>query len=1110
MRYLYYPFLFLLACSYDASKNGNESSDKPLFTLLTAEESGFFFVNELQENEKIHILNYEYLYNGGGVAIGDINNDGLEDIFMTGNLFGGRLFLNKGGMKFEQISDKANVYYSGFSTGVTMVDINEDGWLDIYICRSLDEKPEGRANLLLINNKNYTFSEQAEKYGLADKGYSNHANFFDFDNDGDLDMFLLNHRSDFENALTLFSTIDASGLKKLVKTKYSPFNSCKLYRNNGNHTFTDITPQTGINNTTFGLSATIADINEDGWMDIYIANDYADKDIFYINNQNGTFTDRLDEMFEHLSKNSMGTDIADFNNDGLLDVINLDMLAEDNYRQKQLKGNSPYDNYMLAVNVGLGYQDMRNTMQLHSGKYNNGVPVFSEIAQLAGVSHTDWSWSPLFADFDNDGYKDLFISNGYARDGTDLDFLKYSSDEAIREAGGLHKLNRFALVKKMKSTPVTNYIFKNNGNLTFSNKSSVWGLSLPTFSNGAAYADLDNDGDLDLVINNFNSPACLYRNNSNNVTQNHFLNIELKGDTKNPNGIGAKVIIQHDGIRQTQYYTPNRGFLSSLGTGLHFGTGNSTKVEELYILWPNGQSQTLKNIATDQKLLLNISNADKIARTNPVENTPLRELSYNPIADYKHQENDFIDFKYQPLLQHRYSNLGPFVAKSDVNKDGLEDLYIGGAAGNEGLLYIQNSDGTFTKLPQKVFQDDKIYEDAGVAFLDIDNDSDQDLYVVSGGAEFEENSVKYQDRMYINDGKGNFTKATLPIKESSNGTCVKATDYDNDGDTDLFIGGGVLPYQYPKCSKSYLLQNDKGVFRDLSSSLPNDGFLGIVNDALWQDIDNDKRKDLWVLGEWMPIMILKNTPQTFEDITPTSGLEKSNGWWQSITTADFDQDGDMDFVVGNRGNNSFFKASYKTPATLYAKDFDDNGTIDAIPFYYFNDNQAHPKHSLDEIAYQLPSIRKKMDTYQKFSNATLNDLFSSVELMGSIQLNAFTFESVYLENKGNGKFRFQPLPIQAQFSTIRSMLVEDINNDQKQDIIVCGNDYGADVDSGRQDASFGLVLMGDGKGDFKPLSYQQSGFFVKGDARQLISIKTTKQSKLKIAFFNNSGITAFE
>ncbi len=1107
LNYLLTLLLFtMLSCS-SSLKSNDEDSDKPLFTLLTSEESGFFFINELNENENIHILNYEYLYNGGGVAIGDINNDGFEDIFMTGNLFGGRLFLNKGGMKFEQISDKANVYYRGFSTGVTMVDINEDGWLDIYICRSLDDKPEARANLLLINNKNNTFTEQAQKYGLADMGYSNHANFFDYDNDGDLDMFLLNHRNDFENALTLHSNLDANGIKRLIKKDYSEYNSCKFYRNNGDLTFTDITKKTGINNNTFGLSATIADINEDGWQDIYVANDYADRDIFYINNKNGTFMDRHDEMFEHLSKNSMGADIADFNNDGLLDVMNLDMLAEDNYRQKQLKGNSPYDKYMLAVGVGLGHQEMRNTMQLNTGKLRNGVPVFSEIAQLAGVSHTDWSWSPLFADFDNDGFKDLFISNGYARDVTDLDFLKYSSGEAINEAGGVNKLNRFELVKKMKTTPIANYIFKNNGNLTFTNKTKAWGLDIPTLSNGAAYADLDNDGDLDLVINNFNSPACLYRNNSIDLNKNKYLNIQLKGEKSNQKGIGTKIVVKHSGMEQTQYYTPNRGFLSSLGAGLHFGVGNVSIIDELYVLWPNGKSQTLKNIQPNQELILNIKDAKDPAKTKVSSKILLEEILINPLADFLHRENDFIDFKNQPLLEHQYSNLGPFVAKSDVNGDGLEDLYIGGSAGQSGTLYIQNVSGKFTKSTQKVFDADKVYEDTGVVFLDVDNDNDQDLYVVSGGAEFEENSLIYQDRLYLNDGKGNFSKTNLGISESSNGTCVKAEDFDNDGDTDLFVGGGILPNQYPKCSKSYLLQNNKGIFRDISAQLPNNGFLGIVNDAIWKDIDNDKSKDLIVVGEWMPILILKNTKQQFEDITSKSGLEQSNGWWNTIVSSDFDNDGDIDFVAGNRGNNSFFKATLETPAILYAKDFDGNGSFDAIPFYYFNDKKAHPKHSLDEIVYQIPTMRKKMDTYDKFSNATVDDIFSSSELSDALRLKAYTFESIYIENVGNGNFKTKPLPIEAQFSTIRSILVEDVNHDNNLDLMICGNDYGSDVDSGRQDASFGGILLGDGKGGFLNITTSKSGFFVKGDARQILSIKNLSNY---LIFGNNQKISAFK
>lgn len=1078
-------YLLVFSCSeidqqevFEPSKSDTLS----LFTLTDPQETGLFFINEVNENEQLNILTYEYLYNGGGVAIGDINNDGLPDVFLSGNLFGGRLFLNKGDLKFEQISESAGVFQEGWSTGVSMVDINEDGYDDIYICRSLALQPKLRANVLLINNQDNTFTDQAAAYGLADESFSNHASFFDYDNDGDLDMYLLNHRIDFKEALKLKYTTNKKGEKVKYKEAEVDYTTDKLYRNDGNGTFTDVTIKAGLINRAFGLSVTTSDIDKDGWIDIYVANDYADKDHFYINNGDGTFTDKIEDLFFHMSKNAMGSDIADVNNDGLADVITLDMMAEGNQRQKLLKGQEPYDLYHTAVKYGLGHQVMRNTLQL-----NNGNGTFSEIGQLAGISHTDWSWSPLFADFDNDGFKDLFITNGLYRDITDLDFRNYTSPDAVKRFGGDVAGHALELTQLMKSTPVPNYIYRNEGDLTFSNKSDSWGINQPVFSNGAVYADMDLDGDLDLITNNFNSEAFLYRNNS---LDNHYLTIALEGSKGNPDGVGAKVILQTAQGLQYQEASPYRGYLSSGTSKLHFGLGSENQVTELKVEWPGGGYQVLRNVKTDQLLTLSIDNAvvdshkalDKTSTPflSPVQNTVTQK--------HLHREDDFNDFKREALLEHALSNKGPFSAKGDINGDGLEDLYIGGSAGFGGSIYLQTITNGFEKIKVPDLIEDALYEDAQALFLDVDNDEDLDLIVTSGGYGFAPGAKEYQNRLYINNGNGEFKKS-LDILSGlkANSTAIVALDFDSDGDLDLFIAAGAKPMAYPYADQSQLLINENGKFRDASNLLPQNGDLGMINAALAIDIDKDGSVEILLAGEWMPITVLNYTGAKFE-IEKIDGLDQSNGWWNTLTAADMDGDGDLDLIGGNRGENSYYSASLEKPARIYAKDFDNNGRIDAFPFYYFNDGVSHPKHTLDEIAKQYPAIRKRFKRYTSYSTAGVTDFFSPDVLKEILILEANSFATTYFENLGNGSFNTQPLPSAAQFSEVHGILSKDINRDGNPDLIITGNNYRSDIESGRNDASIGCILLGDGKGDFKPMSTSESGFSVPGDTRGVFQI----------------------
>lgn len=1082
--------LILTACNSshkDKSKLKESSSEAPLFTLMNSDSTGLYFVNEVKESETLNVLTYEYLYNGAGVAIGDVNNDDLPDVFFSGNLFGGRLFVNKGNLKFEQVSETAGVFLDGFTTGVSMVDLNGDGYDDIYLCRSVSLQPELRANVLLINNQDGTFTDKAKEYGLDDKSFSNYASFFDYDNDGDLDMYLLNHRIDFKDALSIKTYVNKEGETKAYKDTNYENVSDRLYKNNGNGTFTDVTKKSKLLNRAFGLSATVSDINKDGWMDIYVANDYLDKDHFYINNGNGTFSDKIDDMFFHISKNAMGSDIADINNDGLLDLINLDMMAEGNYRQKQLKGQNPYDLYHLAVKYGHSHQVMRNTLQL-----NNGNGTFSEIAQLSGISHTDWSWTPLIADFDNDGLKDIFISNGYQRDVTDMDYIKYESNKALQEAGGKDFVKTANLVKLMTSTPISNYIYKNNGDLTFTKKTKDWGFDLPSFSNGAVYADLDLDGDMDLIVNNYNEESFLYRNNSNELKkENKYISIKLKGTSKNPNGIGTRITVTTSSVKQYMESSPYRGYFGSVEPLLHFGLGKNEDKISVLVEWFDGTHQELENVNTNQRIIVDILNAKKgqIQKNESVK--PFLKPVENLITkNYKHKEDEFIDFKREPLLEHKISNKGPFLAKGDVNGDGNEDIYIGGASGQSGKLYLQKQDGNFELKTISDFSKDKIHEDTQALFFDADNDTDLDLYVVSGGYAFPESSDNYQDRLYLNDGKGNFAKNTSSIpKINSNGTTVLALDIDNDGDQDLFVGGGALPNAYPFPDQSYLLINNKGVFFDASERLPNHGKIGMINDVLWLDIDNDKISELVLAGEWIPITVLKYETETKKfQKNNIRGFVNSSGWWNTIEAADMDNDGDVDLIAGNRGNNTFYKASKEQPAYIYAKDFDENGSIDAIPFYYFNDGKSHPKHVLDGVFAQYPNIRRKFQNYKAYSNAALSDIFTESEMDGMLTLKAQTFSSTLFENSGNGSFQSKPLHNNTQFSEIHGILPIDINKDGFLDIILTGNNYGTDVETGQSDANIGVVLLNNGRGGFNPISPIDSGLSNPKDTRGIYEV----------------------
>jgi hypothetical protein len=1079
----------LISCNRDNSK---------LFTSLSHKRTGIDFRNWVKESETFNVLDYGYLYNGAGVAVGDVNNDGLSDIYFSSNLTKNRLYLNKGNFRFEDITDKAGVGGPGtWSTGVTMADINGDGFLDLYVCTSTDGRPKYRKNLLYINNRNLTFTEGAARYGIADSSYSTHSVFFDYDKDGDLDLFVLNH------SLDIFAVTRAE-LKNMHDPKYEH----RLYKNTVGK-FIDVTKEAGMitNVLNFGLGVAVADFNNDNWPDIYVCNDYFEQDYLYINQKNGTFSEQLSKYFDHVSLSSMGNDAADFNNDGYIDLMTLDMYPEDNYGQKLVAGPDNYEKFGILKNTGFYHQSTRNMLQL-----NNHGSYFTEIGQYAGVFSTNWSWSPLFCDFDNDGNKDLYITNGYGKNNTHMDFLKLTMDQVIKKQTGEPTMPRMSFIEKIPATVLKNYIFKNNGDLTFTNVTESWGDEMPSLSNGAAYADLDNDGDMDLVVSRINDYAFIYRNNSNKLNPNHFLKIKFDGIGLNKGGIGAKVEIKCKDQTYTQEFMPSRGYMSSMNHELIFGLGKAATVDELKVTWPDLREQLLTAVGIDRTIILHNKDAQIVKQKNAQVNQPIfAPLDNKKILDFKHVENEYVDFRNQILLPHFLSTQGPRIAKGDVNNDGLEDLYFGGAKGSPGKLYFQKKNRSFELQVQPYFEKDKGCEDIGALFFDTDGDEDLDLYVVSGGNEFSKEAPELQDRLYINNGNGIFTKSIdrLPVMLTS-GSCVKSGDIDNDGDLDLFIGGRLVPLSYPLAPRSYILENNgKGYFRDVTEqynkSLMNPG---MVTDAVWIDFNGDKRLDLIIVGEWMGIRAFLNTGKNLTEISDQCGLKDSEGWWNTIMAEDFDLDGDMDYVIGNLGLNSQIKASVTEPASIYAKDFDNNGSIDAVMCYYFL-GKSYPFYSKDDLQTQIPFIMKKYPSYESYANQTITDIFSAEELKGALVLKAKVFASCYLENKGNNQFELSPLPREAQYSPIYCIRSGDYNHDGNPDIILAGNFYGTRIKFGEYDANKGLLLAGNGKGKFTVLNDIESGFHINGEVRDITDVGLSSGKNILVFALNNDSVRLY-
>ncbi len=1100
-----------------------------LFHQVTSDQSGIHFNNQIIENDSLNPIDVTNIYNGGGVGIGDFNNDGLQDVYFTGNRVSNKLYLNKGAFKFADVTTQAGVTGNGkWCRGIAVVDINNDGWMDMYVCATMGNDSEKRKNLLYINQGAGKdgiphFREMAAEYGLADSTHSTMAAFFDYDNDGDLDMYL---------TVNEIVKGDSPASFRPIKKDGSYPSTGRLYRNDWNSTlkhpvYTNVTKQAGVTIEGFGHSVNIADFNKDGWKDIFVTNDFNSNDLLYINNHDGTFTDKASTYFKHTSANGMGQDVVDMNNDGLSDVVELDMNPEDNYRKKTMMGSINYQTYQNSDYFGYQYQYVRNTLQINDGPRMNqkdsiGDPIFSDVGFFAGIAQTDWSWTPVVADFDNDGYRDIVISNGFPKDITDHDFIAFRNQSA-NIADKKYTLSQIPQVK------IHNYAFHNNGNTTFNNVTESWGLSAPSFSNGAAYADLDNDGDMDMIINNINDEASVYENTlmKNKEGDQHYLSVKLNGDTLNRNGLGAWVELYYGGKQQAYEQTPYRGYISSVDIRPHFGLNSVSKIDSLVVKWPNGKKQVLQQVAADKTITLDIKNATENYNWNHpnlVTNALFKEVTAEHDIHYKDSAKDFIDFNIQKLLPHKFSEYGPALAVGDVDGNGLEDMVVGGAMSLSPTLLLQQANGSFVQKPilPGANRQTKNWQDEGMVLFDADGDGDLDLYIASGGYEKQPNTDAYQDKLYINDGKGNFTITANAIPQNfTSKSCVRAADFDNDGDLDLFIAGRVEPWNYPKPVSSYIYRNDSknGVvkFTDVTATVAKSFHnIGLVCDAVWTDFDNDGWQDLVLTGEWMPVKFFKNNKGVFEDVATSGNIANEKGWWTSIVPGDFDNDGDVDYIVGNLGLNSFYKASDRYPVSIYAKDFDNNGSYDAIPTLYLPTSQEdterkeYPVYTRDDVIKQLNGFRFKFPNYKSYATTAFDKMFTPEEMKDALKLQANYFSNSYIRNDGNGKFTMAPLPSATQYSCMNGMIAEDFDGDGNLDLLLTGNDYGTEVSVGRYDACNGLLLKGDGKGGFAPLTILQSGWFVPGNAKALVKLRSADGKCLLVASQNKSNLKAFE
>ncbi len=1113
----YQLVIFLLILSSSCT----DSADFTRFVKIDSSTSGLDFNNQLSENDSINIIDNEFVYNGAGVALGDLNGDGMDDILLAGNQVDNTLFLNKGKLQFEDISAVSKITKTDslqWSSGVSVIDINTDGKLDIYICNTFRKVGSQRKNLLYVNQGNTTegipeFREMGEAYGIADDSYSSHAQFFDYDNDGDLDLFIGVNRIEGIDP-TQFRPLDDDG---------SSLSKDRLYENQWNDSlkrphFINVSEKAGIRYHGYSHSTIINDFNDDGWLDIYVANDFLSNDLVYINNHDGTFTNRARDMFKHFSLSSMGSDIADINNDGQMALYITEMQPYYNKRKKLFQGPSNYHKEIFTRKFDYEKQYTRNTLQINHGiNSETGLPVFGEIAMLANVKETDWSWAPLFADFDNDGLQDLFITNGFPKDVTDRDFGDFRSTAK-------QFVSKEKLIAAIPQIKIPNFMFRNKGNYEFEDTTEAWGLNFPTYSNGAAYGDLDQDGDLDLVVNNINENALLLENKTNELnSDDHYIRIKLKGTEKNPAGIGATVEIFADSLRQKKSLLTGRGYLSQPETILHFGLGKRSSIDSLSIRWPDGKSQKLARIAVDTVLTIAYNPSATVQQTSKDTTDVVlfqkADTKYN--LNHLAEDQDFIDFNFQSTLPHKFSQYGPALSVGDINNDGLDDMFVGASRGFREKWFIQQKDQRFVQQEVAYKSSPELHEeDAGTLLFDADNDGDLDLYIARGCAQYPSGHEFYRDVLMINDGKGNFTDSQNSLPDMrTNSSAVKAADFDRDGDLDLFVGSRVLPFAYPKPDRSYILRNesskDHPKFVDITKDMsPELEFPGLISDALWTDFNGDSWPDLILAGEWMPLRFFKNESGKLVEVTEATGIANYLGWWNSLAAADLDNDGDIDYIAGNVGENINFKGSREEPVRIYAKDLDGNGSIDPLISFYLRDSIGTKKeylyHPWQDVTKQYVGIRKRFNSYGEFGESTLPEMFPDGLLDDATILSLNYMKTAWIENLGGENFKMHALPIAAQIAPIYGILPQDLDGNGSMDLLLVGNDFGMEVQQGPADALVGLALNNKGDGSFEPISLDKSQFFVPGDGKSLSLLNLNNEKNLVVASQNNDSLKVFE